>query len=256
MTLERSGPPLPPVPLPPWQPEQFAAKTVAPRSALPSLGRRPRRRARCPSRCPEPWQGRSSRRARRATARRRAERRQGCSPAPGRRRTPCPCARRTTRCCWRRRPVWKFQRRCPFARVVRLELAVRAPEEDEVPLGRARPRVAGLGERLLPDPAPAERVDRGKGSRRGGVRGAREQRGDVVLPSLVLDAGDRHLPRRLHGRADVEVVRLGVVADRVPVHSALRARHDRDEFAEAGRGVDLLRRHDLEPLHLRRERLS
>ena len=143
----------------------------------------------------------------------------------------------------------------PVPRVVRLELAVRAPEEYEVPLGRARPRVAGLRERLLPDPAPAERVDRGEGSRRRGVRGACKQCGDVVLPSLVLDAGDRHLPRRLHGRADVEVVRLGVVADRVPVHSALRARHDRDELAEAGRRVDLLRRHDLEPLHLRRERL-
>src|SRR5688572_15711769 len=60
----------------------------------------------------------------------------------------------------------------PVPRVVRLEFAVRASEEDEVALRRARSRVTRLREPLLPDAATAEGIDGRERAPRLGVRGA------------------------------------------------------------------------------------
>ena len=108
-------------------------------------------------------------------------------------------------------------------RVVCLELPGVAADEDEAACGRRRTRVAGLGELLLPDRLPARRVDRGeRAARLGPCDTGRAGDAGVGLPGL--ERRCRRLEADIrHGRADVDHVRLLVVAHGLPVDTALWA---------------------------------
>ena len=236
-------------------PEQLAAKTVAPAAASPSVAshRLLHRRAPCLHRAG------SLGRADRAVARKS----QSSSPCAVAWRL-FPWERKTTYCCpscskndavlfapapsGSSRAGCRSARRTPRARRCCGRGRRGSPSSCSSPSNRP-------GGTALPFLFAGERVDSGERARRRGPGGAGDHAADVELALLPFLAGHRHLARRLHGGADVEHVRLRVVADRPSVHAALRAGRDGDEPPDPGRRVDLLRGHDLEVLLLGRERL-
>src|SRR5215207_2805563 len=120
--------------------------------------------------------------------------------------------------------------------VVGLQLAVVAPDEDEIAAGRDRPGVARLRPALLPLDLAGARLDRKKVALLAAEARRREDAPEVGHLTA-LARGQLFVLRRVAGdaahRADVEHARFWVVARRLPVGPALRAGDDgRDRLAE------------------------
>ena len=132
------------------------------------------------------------------------------------------------------------------ASVVGEQVTVRAADEDEVAACGRRARVAGLRPALLPDDAARPCVDRAevpgvRAEAAGDGEGAAEH--GLRRRARLGRGGFRRSTRRRHGsalRADVEHLRLRVVARGLPVRAALRSGREDDRGLPEGR-VDGLR---------------